>query len=134
MFTRPNEIGHKISIDKPNWLNNRKGETEDKRGLRRIRCSFSLSCLSLSPPKQQFFNCAIDEIRFPVCLASLPCSICVCGPYRLPYQGYRPTVHLETETARESQDSTHLILLVARRRLLYVWWQDLTVLDLRSLL
>ena len=77
----------------------------------------SLSCLSLSPPKQQFFNCAIDEIRFPVCLASLPCSVCVCGPYRLPYQGYRPTVHPDDrERARVprhvSSDSLNIVTIV----------------------
>jgi hypothetical protein len=70
----------------------------------------SLSCLSLSPPKQQFFNCAIDEIHFPVsCLAAVLCLRVRAVSLALPRV---PSYRTPDETARVSQDPHHLILSI----------------------
>jgi hypothetical protein len=63
-----------------------KGRRRKREDCNEIVVHLSLSCLSLSPPKQQFFNCAIVEIIFPVLLvrALVPCCTLTLRGYRLP--------------------------------------------------
>ena len=96
-------------------VNIRKREKRGKERTSNCRCFSSPSCLSLSPPKQQFFNCAIVEIIFP-CLA-LRCPV---PTVPLPYascKGYCLTVHRHLYR----KTLLHLILLTYVQNSFFSW-------------